>query len=326
MRSQLVWNLIVRSLRQNIPVELLYVVHSEGSSPGRRGFCMAVNLAGEMEGSVGGGIMEHKFVTLALERLKKNETLSVVKRQLHSKNESADRSGMICSGEQTLLLYRLRPGDLPAAEAMLAAAANFAKGWLTIRPTGLHFDYQPASFINAGFVLNAENDWYYTELTGPAQVLHIIGGGHCGLALSRLMRQLDFYVHIYDDRPLLPTMLSNTDAHEQHLLPHYEELKNLLEANENDYVVVMTFGYRTDDIVMRALWGKKFRYTGLLGSRSKIKQMMDSYGEEGMDLHWLASVRAPAGMAIRSQTPEEIAVSIAAEIIAVKNEQPLPHQ
>ena len=67
------WNLIWQSLERTVPVMLLYVLESKGSSPGRRGFFMAVNAKGEMEGSIGGGIMEHKFVELAKERLRTRE-------------------------------------------------------------------------------------------------------------------------------------------------------------------------------------------------------------------------------------------------------------
>ena len=82
MQKQLqVWKLIDNSLNSNIPVMLLYVLESSGSSPGRQGFFMAVNANSEMEGSIGGGIMEHKFVELAKERLQE-------KRHKHKKTVS----------------------------------------------------------------------------------------------------------------------------------------------------------------------------------------------------------------------------------------------
>src|SRR5688500_2407862 len=104
------WKLIAKSLDQRIPVTLLYVLESSGSSPGRQGFFMAVNANGEMEGSIGGGIMEHKFVELAKEKLK-NKELNIeqgtrisergsIKKQIHDKSVATNQSGMICSGEQ----------------------------------------------------------------------------------------------------------------------------------------------------------------------------------------------------------------------------------
>jgi xanthine dehydrogenase accessory factor len=81
----------------------------------------------------------------------------------------------------------------------------------------------------------------------------------------------------------------------------------------------MTFGYRTDDIALRALINKKFRYLGVLGSKAKIAKMFSDYKAEGWSEERLSQIHAPIGINIKSQTPEEIAVSIAAEIIKVKN-------
>ena len=82
----------------------------------------------------------------------------------------------------------------------------------------------------------------------------------------------------------------------------------------------MTFGYRTDDVALKALLGKEFKYIGLLGSKYKVEKMFDDYRKEGVKEEWLQRIHTPVGLAIKSQTPEEIAVSIAAEIIRVKNE------
>src|ERR1043165_9505797 len=108
MQKQLqVWNLINKSLGKNIPVMLLYVLESKGSSPGRQGFFMAVNAKGEMQGSIGGGIMEHKFVELAKEKLGNTERETgnfdqarpgTLRKQHHDKSAAKDQSGMICSG------------------------------------------------------------------------------------------------------------------------------------------------------------------------------------------------------------------------------------
>jgi xanthine dehydrogenase accessory factor len=81
----------------------------------------------------------------------------------------------------------------------------------------------------------------------------------------------------------------------------------------------MTLGYRSDAQVLRRLLGKEFRYLGLLGSAAKVATLLDSLALEGYPRHALEQIRAPIGLPIHSQTPEEIAVSIAAELILVKN-------
>ena len=86
----------------------------------------------------------------------------------------------------------------------------------------------------------------------------------------------------------------------------------------------MTIGYRFDEIVIRRLLGREFAYFGVLGSRAKMTSLLRGLAAEGFDTEELARLRTPAGFPINSRTPEEIAVSIAAEIIAVKNGARLP--
>jgi xanthine dehydrogenase accessory factor len=169
------------------------------------------------------------------------------------------------------------------------------------------------------FELRSNEDWEYEEQLGYKHRLTIIGGGHCALAFSRLMSTMDFYIRVYDDRPQLKTMLENNSAHEKILVKDYAELANLVGAGHDHFVVIMTFGYRTDYQALRALIGKEFAYLGLLGSKKKIEKMFDDYVKEGINASYLQRIHTPVGLNIKSQTPEEIAVSIAAEIIREKN-------
>jgi xanthine dehydrogenase accessory factor len=311
--------MVQRSLENRVPVILLYVLESKGSSPGRQGFFMALNASGEMEGSIGGGIMEHKFVEMAKAGLATGtEVDDGLRKQYHDKSAVRDQSGMICSGEQTIWIYRLKPGDLPTINNLVSSLEQFQHGTLLLSPKSFAFEHTPpASDFTFTFV--SESDWSYREKTGYKNQLYIIGGGHCALALSNIMRSMDFYIRVYDERPGLKTMLSNESAHEKHFLADYSQLTSLIPPGSHHYVVIMTFGYRTDDIALRALVGKQFKYLGLLGSRNKIEKMFADYANEGLDAKWLNSIHSPIGMGIRSQTPGEIAISIAAEIIQVKN-------
>jgi xanthine dehydrogenase accessory factor len=130
---------------------------------------------------------------------------------------------------------------------------------------------------------------------------------------------MDFYIHLYEERAGLNTMEQNNFVHEKMVVADYSELKQLIPSGKNSYVVIMTFGYRTDYIAVKALIGKHFTYTGLLGSSNKIQKMFENLQEESIDKKILDDIYAPIGLQIRSQTPEEIAISIAAEIIGVKN-------
>ena len=322
MNKQLsVWKLIAESLLQQTPVMLLYVLESHGSSPGRQGFFMAVNARGEMEGSIGGGIMEHKFVEMAREKLLaiSHEPLAAkIRKQVHEKSAVKNRSGMICSGEQTILLYRVQQEDAGPIQNIIESLEQHKNGTLILTPPGIQFsDSIPEKdFV---FTFHSDENWVYKEKTGFKNQLFIIGGGHCALALSKLMRSMDFFIRVYDDRKELKTMLQNDSAHEKHIIDDFLALTTLISPGNNKYVVIMTFGYRTDDIALRSLLGKEFSYLGLLGSKSKIEKMFDGYRREGIKQEWLQRIFTPIGLSIKSQTPEEIAVSIAAEIIQIKN-------
>ncbi len=318
------WTLIAKSLDENIPVMLLYVLESRGSSPGRPGFSMAVNARGDMEGSIGGGIMEHKLVELAKERLLSYGQASLtgtLRKQIHDKTAAANQSGMICSGEQTILLYPVRREDAGTVGAIIASLSNYQNGTLTLSPEKISFA-EKIPDNNYHFVMRSETDWVYREKTGYKNRLFIIGGGHCALALSRLMRSMDFYISAFDDRKQLKTFLENEWAHEKHVIGDYSGLKEQIPSGTHHYVVIMTFGYRTDDLALRSLLDKEFAYAGLLGSEEKMKKMLSEYKKRGLTGKLLQQLHAPVGLAINSRTPEEIAVSIAAEIIREKNRLP----
>ena len=313
-KKQATWELINKSLHLQIPVMLLYVLESNGSSPGRQGFFMAVNLTGEMQGSIGGGIMEHKFVEMAKEQLRHTEQLLSVRKQVHDKS-SKHQSGMICSGDQTMLIYRLQPGDMTTVNNILVNLQTSGDGILQLSPGGIGFENSTGN--NFYFRMHSEADWLYRERLGYKNKIFIIGGGHCSLALSKIMRMMDFYVHVFDHRTDLHTLLQNEAAHEKTIIPDYSQL--CIPEGLHHYVVLMTLGYRTDDAALRTLLHRHYRYVGVLGSQTKINQLFSDYLAAGIEETVLSRLHAPVGMPIKSQTPEEIAISIAAEIIQVKS-------
>lgn len=314
-----IWKFISDNLVNKIPVMLLYVLESNGSSPGRQGFFMSVNSYGQMEGSIGGGIMEHKFVEMAKARLKDEANAASIYKQVHDKTAPTHQSGMICSGEQTILIYKIHHSDKAHIEQMLHCLQNYQNGTLHLSPTGISFNQKPAE-RDYHFEFKNDNEWNFTEKIGYKNQLYIIGGGHCALTFSRIMRMMDFYIHLYDDRANLNTMQKNSFAHQKHVVKDYSELSSHIPEGKNHYVVVMTFGYRSDYVALYTLLNKQFKYVGLLGSKSKIDSMFADYIQEGIEPATLENIHAPIGLNIKSQTPEEIALSIAAEIVKVKNE------
>lgn len=324
------WKFISQQLTLHHPVILLCVVESNGSSPGRQGFKMAVS-GNEMIGSIGGGIMEHKFVELAKENLRQGSSITFIRKQFHQKSAIKDQSGMICSGEQTILLYPLGEKNLPFIQKIISALENNNTGQLKITFSEIEFVDSNIKEDELGFNMRSETDFTYTERIGFINHLYIIGGGHCALALSKLMNGMDFYIHLYEERENLNTMIENNFVHEKIMVNDYSELAELIpegiynpvgraaRAGWQTYIAIMTFGYRTDDIAVRALANKNFRYMGVLGSESKMKQLFNEWRKVGISESWLSTIHAPIGIQIKSETPEEIAVSIAAQIIKIKN-------
>jgi xanthine dehydrogenase accessory factor len=313
------WQFIVESVQHGKAVMLMYVLESNGSSPGRQGFGMAVNASSEMKGSIGGGIMEHKFVEMAKALLAKGQKeYRQVVQQFHDKEAATDQSGMICSGDQTIFLYLLQKADLSDLKRLRTSLEQNKNGTLELSEQGLRFfdDTPTTDFL---FEKKLDGSFIYREKTGYKNKLFVAGGGHCSLALCRMMSDMDFYIHVFEERNALNTLEQNNYAHEKTIVESYRQLEELIPGGTNHYIVLMTFGYRTDDIAIRALLQKDFRYFGILGSGKKIGKMFSGYIAEGISEERLKRIYAPIGLAIHSQTPGEIAVSIAAQIIQVKN-------
>ena len=313
-----VWSFISEKQAASIPVMLLYVLESLGSSPGRQGFAMAVSADGDFKGTIGGGIMEHKFVEMAKVRLMEGtEQESNIYKQVHDKSAASNQSGMICSGEQTIFIYRVKQNDKVSIEKICYTLAANKNAGLQLSEAGIVF--LPTVPEKNYALARTENDFIFVEKIGYKNELHIIGGGHCAFAFSKLMRGMDFYIRLYEQRAGLNTMEQNEYAHEKIVVDHYSTLGNLVKSGPNVYVVIMTFGYRTDDIALRALLGKSFAYIGMLGSKKKVEKMFTEYREANISDELLRQICSPIGIQIKSETAEEIAVSIAAEIIEVKN-------
>ena len=308
-----VWEFINGKLADGIKIMLLYVLESEGSSPGRQGFKMAVAADGDLCGTIGGGIMEQKLAEKAKRMLVDNEARVLLMRQYHDKQHSKDQSGMICSGSQLNVFIPVSLNDKTIVEKIIAVAQQ----QIQLSPNGISL----VENNTAGLQYSTDDDWTYTESINHQPVIHIIGGGHVGLALSELMRFLGFYIKLYDDRPELNTLTANSFAHEKHIV-NYESIGTGFPATANDYVVIMTIGYRTDKIVLKHLLNKSFFYLGLLGSQHKIETLFAEMKTEGISEELLQCVFSPIGLNIGSKTTKEIAVSIAAEIIKEKNKIP----
>lgn len=314
------WQFILNSLEKNLPVALLYVVKSSGSSPGRQGFMMSVDVNGNLSGSIGGGIMEHKLVEFVKKKLKHDKAaFNMIKKQVHSKEVSKNQSGMICSGEQTIVLLSLDKKNKTTIKNIISCLLANNSGILSINNNGIKFSKKDSYEFDHQFILKDNNEFVYSEKLGLKNTLHIIGGGHCSFALSKIASELNYRIIIYEERDNLNTIVENKHAHSIVYLDSFESLGKMVPSSDNSYVVIMTIGYRTDLVALKSVINKRYKYLGVLGSKKKIANMKEECNQIGISKKKLESIFMPIGINIKSETPSEIAISIAAQLISIKN-------
>lgn len=317
-----VWRFLLARLEQGKPVVLLLVVASGGATPGRAGFKMAV-AAGEVRsfcGSIGGGKVEFELVETARAMLREKHPKARVLRRVH-RPEDRETSGMICGGWQTVALLPCRAEDGPAITALLRAKAVGKSGLLDVSAKGLSFRTARAARVERRFGKRGP-PWSYTEFIAAPETLFIVGGGHVGLALSRVMATLGFRIVVLDSRTDLDTLAQNTFAHERRIVA-FDRVGKVVPPGPRSYAVIMTPGHAADEAALRQLVAKPLRYLGMMASRRKAAEVLARLRADGVAEPWLRRVRTPVGLPIGSQTPAEIAISIAAEIIQVRH-QPEP--
>jgi xanthine dehydrogenase accessory factor len=242
----------------------------------------------------------------------------MLKRQIHRAEEPTDRSGMICSGEQTVAFFQLGKKEVKLVREVSDGLQHGRTIGLLLGNEGIRTGDLPRAADDKVLHKQDPEHWHYRERLGSMPRIIILGAGHVGLALSRTMNQLGFHVHLMDDRADLNTMAANQWAHTRSVVD-YEHIGDVITADPELYVVLVSFGYRTDDVLVRQLVRKRFKYLGMMGSVEKIRKLLADMRKDGFSEEELARIRTPIGLPINSKTPEEIAVSIAAEIVLVKN-------
>lgn len=310
------WQQLLSKLQENKNVYLLTVIQNAGSSPGRKGFKMLVAEDDYIFGSVGGGVMEFALVEEAKQLLNNQQKSIIYKKQIH-KGSGTNGSGMICSGEQTVVFHPLNNNHIVFVSEIVNCLKNNQQKTVDFSPTGVSFNtnniqekYQATT--------HSETDWLFQEKIAFKETIYIVGGGHVGLAVSELFRQLNFHVVLFDNRKNLNTLNVNIFAHQKHVID-YNKIENYIKQGNDSYVAIMTNKYTDDKLVLSKLIKNSYKYIGVLGSKAKLKIMWDVLLQEGFTQQELDTVFAPIGIHIKSETPEEIAVSIAAEIIQIKN-------
>ena len=322
---------IVHALEAGQPAELVSVAASEGSTPRGAGAMMAVFPGGRTTGTIGGGNVEFECQRLAAELL---ERQADALRQFRFVQGDAASLGMVCGGGVTVQLQYLPAGDahtIAVLRDLIEAGGGDRNTWLLRRIQGervtamgladrsgvRHLDAPPAHLEDL-----LKNETVFAEgwLAIPAVKAgrtYIFGGGHVSQALVPVLADLGFRPVVYDDRPEFANPALFPGA-ERTLCGDFTRLTEQVTVTPEDYVVVMTRGHQADYEVLAQVLRSGARYLGCIGSRRKLALCRDRLLEAGFTEAEYSRLHAPIGLAIGAQTPAEIAVSVAAEMIAVR--------
>ena len=187
---------------------------------------------------------------------------------------------------------------------------------VTGRSSLLHYELNDDFAQENGLVCGGQMDVHVDPLA-PTPHLFVIGAGHVGCQLGKIAPDAGFRVHVVDDRQKFANSERFPEAAEV-VVDSIPEWLHRTELPASAYVVVVTRGHTHDLDAMRALAARDLKYLGLIGSRAKVRRIFDLLLEEGMPQECLARVRAPIGLDIGAVTPVEIAISIMAELVAVR--------
>lgn len=185
------------------------------------------------------------------------------------------------------------------------------------KPQLVHYELDDDFAQETGLICGGQMS-VYIEPIEPSPELYVIGAGHVGYHLATMAQEVGFAVHVVDDREKFASRERFPNATEVVT----EDIPAWLERTKlpaHAYVVIVTRGHTNDLDALRALAPRDLRYVGLIGSRAKVARISDQLLSEGMAPEVLKQVHAPIGLEIGAVTPQEIAVSILAELIAVKH-------
>ena len=157
----------------------------------------------------------------------------------------------------------------------------------------------------------------FVEPILPAPLLVVVGGGHVGKAVAHLAKWLGFRVAVSDDRPEFCTHEANPDA-DVFYECKMEDLPKSMQINNQTYLVLTTRGVVVDAPGLPPLLDSQAAYIGVIGSKRRWKMTVDKLKESGISNQQIARVHSPIGLELHAETPEEIAVSIMAEIMMLR--------
>jgi xanthine dehydrogenase accessory factor len=309
---------------------LVTVIWSEGSVPRGAGANMLVTASGECVGTVGGGTLE-KTAELEAKELIAQRRGDMRRYEM----SSGDITGadMICGGRVCLHFRYISPEDAAFCQVIRNAAEmqkRNADSWVCfpILPDGsgewtLHTSPVEAPVHLRPVAITQEDERgteYYSQPLAQSGIVYVFGAGHVAHALVPVLTTVGFRVRVLDDREGLLTQERFPTAEELKVVDYQDSILQL-DISTRDYIVVMTEGHRGDFALACQALNTPARYIGILGSRKKAALAREALSERGYTPEQIARMRCPVGIEIGGGTPEEIAISITAQMIAERSGQ-----
>jgi len=330
---------MLRALSRGENTVLCSILASSGSTPRGAGAKMAVFADGSAIGTIGGGAVEKIAAQEALEVLKSGR--SHRKAFCLAPNQVAD-IGMICGGNVTVYYQFFGAGDEKSRallEAVLALLQGGKNAWLVMElldgdvaefgtcdeENGLRFaaGISPEALrpmlLSRAVYQKGEPSWYVEPIARAGRV-YLFGGGHVGKELVPVLAHVGFRVTVFDNREDF-AKAENYPAAEEVVFGDFENVGEKLSITADDCVVIMTPGHQADrEVLLQALRTQAY-YIGCIGSRHKIARTNEFLLANGIPEEALARVHSPIGLEILAETPAEIAISVAAEMILCRAER-----
>jgi len=303
-----VFQALAEAARQQEPVALGIIAGVKGSSPQKVGAKAVFYPDGRIVGTLGGGCLEAEVQKRAISALRTGQPESF---DLLLDHDFGWDDGLICGGKVCGLI-------LPGATAVGPDFWRELAGRERRVAWGVRDDHSIQLVEGASH--EDTTAWRYREVVSPPCALWIAGAGHIAQAVAPLALRLDFRVTVFDDRPAMV-------SHE--FFPQETQLKSetwerMLTEQVPDaplFGLIVTRGHRHDALVLSRWIRQPFVFLGMIGSRRKARTIFDHFLEEKLATEAdLAKVQCPVGIAIQSQTVEEIAVSIMAQYIEQRAE------
>ncbi len=325
---------------------LATILETSGSTPQAEGASALFSSAGLVDGTLGGGILEGDAQLRAAEVLKSGQAV-IYEFSLDADISSAE--GAICGGTARILLdvcrgnkqqvFRELTDSLEKRHpgVLVSLISSTDQGTLGVErkwvdgntleaaefPEDLSFCRNEIKGCLAGTTVKYMDEGetcVFLQAAIPYPRLLIAGAGHIGRALAHLGNLLEFEVTVIDDRPEYSTKENIPDA-DYLIVSNIGEAISQQAISDDSYIVIVTHGHRDDAAALRNCIGSDAAYLGMIGSKTKIALMRKQFVEEGWATpEQLERLHAPIGLEIKSKTVQEIAISIAAQLVLVRQQ------